>query len=87
MKETLNTHSFTDSSNSLSDASAKATLEAELQHNPSQRQGTEQVPPAIPKSGQRESVAANTPKPVRRSYPASPLDQNIIIEEPPLQAY
>jgi hypothetical protein len=54
VKETLDTRLFIDSGNPPSDASAtnaKAALEAKLQYKaPLQRQGTEQVPPAIPEN-------------------------------------
>jgi hypothetical protein len=51
---------------------AETAPEAELQHKASlQRQGAEQVPPAIPENRHRESVAANAPEPVRR--PSLPL--------------
>jgi hypothetical protein len=91
VKEALNTCSFTDSGNSPCDALAtniEVTLQAELQHKaPSLRQDTEQVPPAIPENGQRESVAANAPEPVRRPSPASPPGQNIMTKEPLTQAH
>jgi hypothetical protein len=45
------------------------------------------VPPAIPENGQRESVAANAPEPVRRPSPASPPGQNIMTKEPLTQAH
>jgi hypothetical protein len=45
------------------------------------------MPPAIPENGQRQSVAANALKLVRRPSPASPPGQNIMTKEPPPQAY
>lgn len=88
-KETLNTSTFINRGNSPSDASAtntEAVPEAELQHGaPSQRQGAEQVPPAISENRHRESGAANGSEPVRR--PSSPPGQNIMTKELPPQAH
>jgi hypothetical protein len=91
VKKTLNTRLFTNSGNSLSDISitnAKAAPKAELQYKaPSQRQGAEQVPLVIPENRHRESIASNTPEPVRSPSPALLLSQNIMTKEPPPQAY
>ena len=91
VKETLDKRSFTDIGNSPSDASAtnaEAAPEAELQHEaPSQCQGVEKLPPAIPENGQRESVAANALEPMRHPSPASPPGQNIMTKEPLPQAH
>ncbi|KAH8650307.1 JmjC domain, hydroxylase-domain-containing protein [Tricladium varicosporioides] len=79
VKETLDTRSM---------ANSEAAREAQLQHEaPSQRQGAEQGPPAIPENRQRESVAANAPEPMRRPSPASPPGQNIMTKDTSPQAH